>query len=63
MAFAWGLVMIKPGEAHNEMRKFFRQMFGPRTVTEFDTMLEEGADDFRKALSGFSGDPENITTS
>jgi hypothetical protein len=52
--------MIAPGEAHNEMRKIFRKVLGPRTVMEFDTVLEEGGDGFRKALSGFSGDPEKI---
>jgi cytochrome P450 len=60
MQFGWSVVMTEPGEAHNEMRKLFRQVFGPRTIMEFDTMLEEGADDLCKALSGFSGDPEEV---
>ena len=48
MSFGWSVVMIEPGEAHNEMRKIFRKVFGPRTVMEFDAMLDEGADGFRK---------------
>lgn len=59
MAFGWSLVMIQPGEAHNEMRGIFRKVLGKRAVTEFDTMIQEGARDFRKSLEGFSGDPED----
>ncbi|KIM33229.1 hypothetical protein M408DRAFT_309401 [Serendipita vermifera MAFF 305830] len=63
MAFGWSLVLIQPGEAHNQMRTIFRKVLGQRTVTQFDTMLEEGASSFHDALSGFSGDPEPVVSS
>jgi hypothetical protein len=60
MGFGWGLAYLPPGDSHNEQRKIFNQVIGPRAVTVFDTMLQEGADDFCKSLRGFSGDPEDI---
>jgi len=60
MGFGWGLVYLLPGDTHNEQKKIFNQVIGPRAVTVFDTMLQEGADDFCKALRGFSGDPGGI---
>jgi hypothetical protein len=62
MGFGWGLVYLRPGDAHNEQRKIFNQVIGPRAVTVFDAMLQEGAGGFCKALRGFSGDPEEIVS-
>lgn len=62
MSFGWALVYLLPGNELNEQRKIFNQVIGPRAVTAFDTMLHEGAEDFVKALGGFSGDPEDITS-
>lgn len=56
----WGLVYLRPGLVHNEQRKMFNQVLGPRAVTAFDAMLQEGAGEFAKALLGFSGDPEHV---
>ena len=60
MGFGWGLAYLRPGDTHNEQRKIFNQVIGPRAVTVFDTMLQEGADELCKALHGFSGDPDDI---
>jgi hypothetical protein len=60
MGFGWGLAYLPPGDTHNEQKKIFNQVIGPRAVTVFDTMLQEGADELRKSLRGFSGDPEDI---
>ena len=62
MSFGWALTYLLPGEDHNEQRKVFHQVIGPRTIPAFDTMLEEGAADFCKALKGFSGDPNEIAS-
>ncbi|KIM33263.1 hypothetical protein M408DRAFT_326044 [Serendipita vermifera MAFF 305830] len=62
MEFGWALPYLVPGNDHNEQRKIFHQVIGPRAVTSFDTMLHEGADEFCKSLHGFSGDPEDIVS-
>ena len=60
MSFGWPLVYLPQGNDVNEQRKIFHQVIGPRTVAAFDSMLNEGAEDFVKTLLGFSGDPEHI---
>jgi hypothetical protein len=58
MEFAWAVVQRDLGEAHNEMRKVFRKVIGPRSVADFDSLTEGEAEILQKNLSSVSGDPE-----
>jgi hypothetical protein len=40
MQFSWAVVQKNLGEAHNEMRKVFRKVIGPRSVADFDSLTE-----------------------
>lgn len=46
------------GESHTEVRKVFRKVIGPQTVSDFDSLTEEEAETLQKNISLVVGDPE-----
>ncbi|KIM33242.1 hypothetical protein M408DRAFT_151524 [Serendipita vermifera MAFF 305830] len=58
MDFEWSVVQQDLGDSHNEMRKVFRKVIGPRTVSDFDPLIEGEAETLQGNLFSFSGDPE-----
>lgn len=61
MGFGWTLLQLPTGEAFNENRKVFKQVLGPQSVSQYDTLIEQEAEAFQKRFSGHSGDPFPIT--
>ncbi len=60
MDFGWSVVQQDLGESHNEVRKVFRKVIGPRSVSDFDSLTEAEAGALQNNLRGISGNPEQM---
>ncbi|KAG8830750.1 hypothetical protein FRC17_004285 [Serendipita sp. 399] len=60
IGFGWSIIQIQPSHAFYEQRKAFRKVIGPHVVAQYNTLIEQEADNLVHRLSGFNGDIEPI---